>query len=72
MIMTAVETPPDMRFRDAGHAAAESRGLFEGFEGYCTPTLDDYRRVLTEGLVVPDANVLLTLYRYGVADGPPD
>jgi hypothetical protein len=40
------------------------RGLFDGFEGYRTPTADDYRHVLTEGLVVPDTNVLLNLYRY--------
>lgn len=47
-------------------AAEESRrrGLFDGFEGYRTPSEEDYRRVLTEGLVVPDANVLLSLYRY--------
>jgi hypothetical protein len=41
-----------------------TRGLFDGFEGYRTPTADDYRHVLTEGLVVPDTNVLLNLYRY--------
>jgi hypothetical protein len=40
------------------------RGIFDGFEGYRTPTLDDYRSVLTTGLVVPDTNVLLNLYRY--------
>lgn len=39
-------------------------GLFSGFEGYQTPSDGDYQRVLTEGLVVPDANVLLSLYRY--------
>jgi len=39
-------------------------GLFNGFEGYQTPSDGDYQRVLTEGLVVPDANVLLSLYRY--------
>ena len=38
--------------------------LFDGFEGYRTPTSDDYRHLLTEGLVVPDTNVLLNLYRY--------
>lgn len=42
----------------------EPHGLFDGFEGYRTPSEDDYRRVLTEGLVVPDTNVLLNLYRY--------
>jgi predicted nucleic-acid-binding protein len=40
------------------------RGLFDGFEGYRTPSEDDYRRVLNEGLVAPDTNVLLNLYRY--------
>lgn len=39
-------------------------GLFEGFEGYRTPTDEDYRSALTHGLIVPDANVLLNLYRY--------
>ncbi len=39
-------------------------GLFSGFEGYRTPTDSDYRAILTHGLVVPDANVLLNLYRY--------
>lgn len=40
------------------------RGLFDGFEGYRSPTPEDYGHVLTRGLVVPDANVLLNLYRY--------
>jgi rRNA-processing protein FCF1 len=40
------------------------RGLFDGFEGYRTLTDDDYRSALTAGLVVPDSNVLLNLYRY--------
>lgn len=39
-------------------------GLFDGFEAYQTPTEADYRRLLTDGIVVPDANVLLNLYRY--------
>lgn len=43
---------------------ASGRGLFDGFEGYRTPTREDHQRVLTEGLVVLDANVLLNLYRY--------
>src|SRR5215213_9185204 len=52
--------------RDSGHVRGVDapRGLFDGFEGYRTPTLDDYRHVLTEGLVVPDTNVLLNLYHY--------
>jgi hypothetical protein len=47
-------------------AADESpaRGLYDGFEAYRTPTDEDYRRSLTHGLVVPDTNVLLNLYRY--------
>ena len=36
------------------------RGIFDSFETYRTPTPDDYRRLLTEGLVVPDANVRST------------
>jgi len=44
--------------------SSETRGLYDGFEGYRTPTQEDYRRLLNEGLVVPDANVLLNLYRY--------
>jgi hypothetical protein len=44
--------------------SAPPRGLYDGFEGYRTPTTEDYRRVLGAGMVVPDANVLLNLYRY--------
>lgn len=44
--------------------ARTAQGLFDGFEAYKTPDEDDYRRVLTSGLVVPDTNVLLNLYRY--------
>jgi hypothetical protein len=43
---------------------AERLSVFDGFEGYRTATDEDYRIVLTQGLVVPDANVLLNLYRY--------
>ena len=39
-------------------------GLYEGFEGYRTATDADYRNLLTEGLIVPDTNVFLNLYRY--------
>src|SRR5262245_49579991 len=39
-------------------------GLYDQFDGYRTPTEHDYRRLLTAGMVVPDANVLLNLYRY--------
>jgi hypothetical protein len=41
-----------------------SGGLFTGFEGYATPTVDDYQQAMRQGIVVPDANVLLNLYRY--------
>lgn len=45
--------------------AAESLGgLYDGFEAYRTPTEADYRSLLTGGLVVPDTNVFLNLYRY--------
>lgn len=39
-------------------------GLYLGFEGYKSPSLDDQAAVLSKGMVVPDANVLLNLYRY--------
>jgi hypothetical protein len=54
----------ERRLQQANGSNDEPRGLFGGFEGYRTPTEDDYRRVFTEGLVVPDSNVLLNLYRY--------
>ncbi|MER7769879.1 PIN domain-containing protein [Kitasatospora sp. NPDC096140] len=44
--------------------ASGGYGLFDGFEGYRTPSRDNYRTVLSEGIVVFDANVLLNLYRY--------
>lgn len=39
-------------------------GLYDGFEAYQTTTEAEYRRLLTDGLVVPDTNVFLNLYRY--------
>jgi hypothetical protein len=39
-------------------------GLFKGFEGYRTPSDEDYRTALSNALVVFDTNVLLNLYRY--------
>jgi hypothetical protein len=39
-------------------------GLYKGFEGYRTPSDDEYRSALTCALVVLDTNVLLDLYRY--------
>jgi hypothetical protein len=41
-----------------------SFGLFEGFESYRTPTEADYRSLMTSGLIVPDTNAFLNLYRY--------
>lgn len=50
---------------ETGHAdQSTGSGLFDGFDAYKTPTDEDYRRLLTEGIVVPDANVFLNLYRY--------
>lgn len=39
-------------------------GLYDDFEAYRTVTDADYQRLLTSGLVIPDTNVLLNLYRY--------
>jgi hypothetical protein len=44
-----------------------SGGIFDGgFEAYRTVTQEEYRSLLTSGLVVLDANALLNLYRYNV------
>ncbi|MHA5048938.1 PIN-like domain-containing protein [Streptomyces sp. SD15] len=43
---------------------ADGRGLFDDFGAFRTPTNEDFTAVLTNGLVAPDANVLLNLYRY--------
>ncbi|MFL5997045.1 MAG: PIN-like domain-containing protein [Streptomyces sp.] len=43
---------------------ADGRGLFGDFGAFRTPTNEDFTAVLTNGLVAPDANVLLNLYRY--------
>ncbi|MBW8699777.1 hypothetical protein MBT84_09245 [Streptomyces sp. MBT84] len=48
---------------DASGSSNGHRGLFHGFEGYRTPTEEDYRELLIGGLVVLDTNVLLDLYR---------
>ncbi|WP_329172529.1 PIN domain-containing protein [Streptomyces decoyicus] len=40
------------------------RGLFDDFGAFRTPTAADFTTVLMDGLVAPDANVLLNLYRY--------
>jgi len=47
-----------------GQCAADAGGLYDGFEAYRTATADDYHGLLTRGLVVPDTNVFLNLYRY--------
>jgi hypothetical protein len=54
-------SPADNRSPASGGAR---RGLFDGFEAYRTPSAEDYAHALTADLVVPDANVLLNLYRY--------
>ncbi|MEU4332891.1 PIN-like domain-containing protein [Nonomuraea dietziae] len=47
-----------------GKVQTKKAGLYDGFEGYRTPSDRDLKRVLTRGLVALDANVLLNLYRY--------
>ncbi|MGW7499712.1 PIN-like domain-containing protein [Streptomyces luteogriseus] len=37
--------------------------MFDGFAEYRTPSVEDYQRLFSFGLVVVDTNVLLTLYR---------
>jgi len=48
----------DLDFPEIGN------GLYGGFEGYRTATDTKYHRLLADGLVVPDTNVFLNLYRY--------
>lgn len=55
----------DGRTVGASNEGALTWDLFTGFEGYASPTDEDYERVLSAGLVAPDTNVLLNLYRYG-------
>ncbi|MEU7531357.1 PIN domain-containing protein [Saccharothrix sp. NPDC042600] len=42
----------------------DRRSLYDGFEGYRTVAREEVAAALSEGLIVPDANVLLNLYRY--------
>jgi predicted nucleic acid-binding protein len=49
---------------DREQARGTLGGLYDGFEAYRTPTSADYRALLTTGMVVLDANVLIDLYRY--------
>lgn len=44
--------------------SSKSSDLYRGFEAYRTVQDDDYKQVLLSGVVVPDTNVLLNLYRY--------
>lgn len=39
-------------------------GLYDDFEAYRTPTDADYQKLFTGGLIIPDTNVFLNLYRY--------
>lgn len=49
----------------ASSASADGGGIFSaGLDAYRTVTDDEYRSLLTSGLIVLDANVLLSLYRY--------
>ena len=45
-------------------SSATPGGLYYGFDAYQTPSSNDYRALLTTGIVVLDTNVLLNLYRY--------
>ena len=60
--------PKDDAYERSHPASLSSRGgrggLYDGFEAYKTPTDDDYRNVLNDGLIVPDTSVFLNLYRY--------
>lgn len=60
--VTSRSDPPKL----SAHAPADAptKGLYDGFEGYKTPATLDYQEVFSNGIVVPDANVLLNLYRY--------
>lgn len=61
----AAESPSHaVRGSSAAKAAQELAGLYDGFEAYRTPTSADYAALLTSGMVVLDANVLIDLYRY--------
>ena len=45
---------------DGGRGA----GLYDDFEAYRTPTDADYYKLFIGGLIIPDTNVFLNLYRY--------
>ncbi len=44
--------------------AVVNSGIFDQFPGYRLPTEQEFETALESALVVPDANVLLNLYRY--------
>jgi PIN like domain len=55
----------DRPSESVGENASDAEGIFVGrFDVYRTVTEDDYRAVLTSGLVVLDTSALLNLYRY--------
>jgi hypothetical protein len=54
----------DDRVTQSDSASGQQGGLYDGFEAYRTPTDADYQGLLTGGMVVPDTNVFLNLYRY--------
>jgi hypothetical protein len=62
--MAASAEPQDPEPRALGGPDLQPGGLYDGFEAYRTPTDADYRDILSNGLIVPDTNVLLNLYRY--------
>ena len=63
--MTGRGSTSDRRLEKASSEARQpGSGLFDTFEAYKTPTEADYQRLLTDGIVIPDANVFLNLYRY--------
>lgn len=43
---------------------SDQRGIFDGFDGYAPRSEEDWKNTLSNGLVVVDTNVLLSLYRY--------
>jgi predicted nucleic acid-binding protein len=56
--MTGIEVSSEVK-----GLSPEPRGIFDGFAEYRTPSVEDYQRLFSSGLVVVDTNVLLTLYR---------
>lgn len=46
-----------------GRESRKRRGIFDCDDAYRTPTSADYKRLFASGMIVLDANVLLSLYR---------